>query len=116
MGWVYQLWQPKKDKQSRGFTSSELCDFWKEYCINGAYEGMRNHTLTQACVHGYLWHLPIRGCVEGWPEEVYTLTDPCVQELYEYSKAEGFIPKSYNIEDFLISHGLKPRHIVNSNT
>ena len=58
-------------------------------------------TLSSSGVHAYLRHIPKRGIEEGWPEEIYALTDPCLRKLYEYSKAKGFIPDDYTYDDFL---------------
>jgi len=105
--WVQRQWDYKVSKKFNGRSITEWVQFWKDYCVDDAYKGIRNHTLSQESIHGCLRHMPIRGYVKGWPEEVYALTDLCVQELYEYSKAEGFIPNSYSIEDFVVSHGFK---------
>lgn len=66
-----------------------------------ALEEIRNKELSKTKVHAYLRHIPIRGIDEGWPDEIYVLTDSCLQKLYEYSKEKGFIPVDYPYEDFL---------------
>ena len=40
-------------------------------------------------------------------QDAFEVVWGCINLLYDYSKAKGFIPKDYTLPDFLESHGFK---------
>ena len=106
--WAQQRWDYKINKKFNDLPIKEWICFWKKYSIDGAYEDMNSKELSQEGVHAYLRHIPIRGYNGDWPEEIYSLTESCVQKLYEYSKERKFIQEDFTFEDFLKSHGYNP--------
>lgn len=105
--WVRQQYYHyfKKDKYF-GYTPEEFVKQVAEVQWGGLHERIENESLDESGIHAYLRHIPIRGIHNGWPKEIYELSDPCIHALYEYSKDKGFIPQEYTLEDFLKSHNI----------
>lgn len=81
--WAYKV---KEVEEDCGFIFSKIED-----------DNLSNMTIS--C---YLRHLPIRGMSgKGWPEETLSLTDKCVQAMYEYSIRKGFIDSTVSKEEFV---------------
>ena len=93
-------------KKSLFWTTKEIIHWWKDYIINSTFEKIKNQTLSETGVHSCLRHIPIRGYADGYPEELYILTDSCIKELLEYSKAKDFVSKDCTVENFLKKHGI----------
>lgn len=74
-----------------------------QFVRSGASEGIKNKMLSKDSVRGYIRHLPIKGCPEfdAWGEEILDISDKCLHELYEYSKAIEYIDKDFLYEKFV---------------
>ena len=94
-----------KDKYF-GYTSDEFIKKFAEAQWGDLDERIAKGSLTQTGVRSYLRHIPIRGVNEGWPKEMYILTDSCVRKLYEYSQKQGFISENCTLSEFLAKHGI----------
>lgn len=73
----------------------------EEYC-SFIFDKIEKDDLNNMTLSCYLRHLPIRGLSgKGWPEKTLSLTDRCVQAMYEYSIRKGFIDNSVSKEEFV---------------
>ncbi len=64
-------------------------------------KGMVLKELKKDDICAYLRHLPIKGVNEGWPEQIYTISDIIIHELYTYSKEMDYIPRDMDFKDFV---------------
>lgn len=91
-------------KYSEEEFNSIACLAWIKTINKYIENKISDRTLTKESVHCYLRHLPIRGYCTA-QEEVFCISDMCVDELYKYSKKMNYIPEKYSMKDFLNHHG-----------
>jgi len=75
----------------------------EEYC-RFIFSKIEEDDLSNMTISCYLRHLPIRGLSgkwKWWPEKTLSLTDKCVQAMYEYSIRKGFIDSTVSKEEFV---------------
>lgn len=74
-----------------------------QFVSDGASEEIKNKTLDKEGVRCYIRHLPIKGDpnYDGWGEEVLSISDKCLHELWKYSKEMCYIDKSAPYEVFV---------------
>lgn len=72
--------------------------------VKDVKEKIQNNDLCKRDVCSYLRHLPKKGVEEGWPNEVYNMTEEATTLLYNYSLQHNFIEDTTSFEEFLVNY------------
>lgn len=70
---------------------SQLVEYKKYFValIATAKRSIAEGTFIIGSAHSYLRHLPKKGIHEGWPEEIYALSDKCRSIVEEWLSKES---------------------------
>ena len=72
-----------------------------EDLVSSIKESIEKGSMDKTAIISYMRHFPKRGVEEGWPEEVYAISDECVKLLLDYSKQYSFFAKDVSYGMFI---------------
>lgn len=78
----------------------EELNYFKDIKVS-ILESIKKDSLSKYVIKGYLKHLPIKGIHNGWSEDIYMLSEECLNLLFEYSRNKKYIERDTSYEEFI---------------